>query len=183
MKTWDISAVHPVKFGLKPHSKSVVIQVSRQRRSVISMEGSWKTSNDLSQSVSQSAAVASMALLFIPGTLFLGPTVFFSLLAPTNQQPFNSLPSTLCDTTAAAAAAAGSHSLGINLSRLEHSAKGHYPGLHVCWAAVFSNSTRCCCDQRVTCEGGVSICTLPLPNTPSLDPLWVSTPSIQTGFF
>lgn len=49
--------------------------------------------------------------------------------------------------------AAGSHSSGMNLSRLEHSAKGHYPGLHVCWVAVLSNSTRCCCDHWVTCEG------------------------------
>lgn len=47
---------------------------------------------------------------------------------------------------------AGSHSRGLNLSRLEHSAKGHYPGLHVCWAAVLSNSTRCCCDHWVTCK-------------------------------
>lgn len=44
----------------------------------------------------------------------------------------------------------------MNLSRLEHSAKGHYPGLHVCWAAVLSNSTRCCCDHWVTCEDGVA---------------------------
>lgn len=40
----------------------------------------------------------------------------------------------------------------MNSSRLVHSAKGHYPRLHVCWAAVLSNSTRCCCDHEVTCE-------------------------------
>ena len=54
--------------------------------------------------------------------------------------------------------AVGSHSSGMNLSRLEHSAKGHYPGLHVCWAAVLSYSTRCCCDHWVTCDGRVSSC-------------------------
>lgn len=76
-------------------------------------------------------------------------------LVPTNQPPSKPLiPSlSLWDS------AAGSHSSGMNLSRLEHSAKGHYPGLHVCWAAVLSNSTRCCCDHEVTCECRVSICT------------------------
>lgn len=31
-KTWNVSTVYPVKFGLKPHSESVGIQVSRERR-------------------------------------------------------------------------------------------------------------------------------------------------------
>lgn len=82
-------------------------------------------------------------------TLFPAPTVFFS----TDQSAPEQRPPSLWVFTA------GSHSSGMNLSRLEHSAKGHYPGLHVCWAAVLSNSTRCCCDDWVTCEGRVSICT------------------------
>lgn len=61
----------------------------------------------------------------------------------------------------------------MNLSRLEHSAKGHYPGLHVCWAAVLSNSTRCCCDHQVTCEGRVSICT------PPFSPFIAASPSVR----
>jgi len=73
-------------------------------------------------------------------------------LIPTNQPRASHLLS-LWDS------ATGSHSSGTNLSRLEHSAKGHYPGLHVCWAAVLSNSTRCRCDHWVTCKGKGSSCT------------------------
>lgn len=112
---------------------------------MISLEGSWKTSNDLiplMQSVNQAVNNSSCLLLgFIihPEDSFPSPNIF-----STNQSatPFLSLWDF----------AAGSHSSGMNLSRLEHSAKGHYPGLHVCWAAVLSNSTSCC-------EGRVNICT------------------------
>lgn len=124
--------------------------------SVITLEGSWKTQwSDLFHAArQQSQAVCCWASLSILKTLFPAPTVFFR----TNQSGIKSLsPSpralSLRDFTA------GSHSSGMNLSRLVHSAKGHYPRLHVCWVAVLSNSTRCCCDHEVTCEDVVLLCT------------------------
>lgn len=79
--------------------------------------------------------------------------------------------------------AAGSHSFGMNLSRLKHSAKGHYPGLHVCRVAELSNSTRCCCDHRVTCEGMASICRTSRCLLFASTRLARKTPSEEVGYF
>lgn len=119
--------------------------------SMITLEGSWKTQwSDFFHAASQQIqAVCCWASLSILKTLFPTPTVFFS----TNQSGLKPLsPSPLILFTA------GSHSSGMNSSRLVHSAKGHYPRLHVCWAAVLSNSTRCCCGHEVTCENMALIC-------------------------
>lgn len=125
------------------------------KRNMISLESSWKTGqwsaspHAVSQPVNKNQAVYCWGSLSFQKTLLPAPTVYFS----TNQSTPKPLISSPRDS------AAGSHSSGMNLSRLEHSAKGHYPGLHVCWAAVLSNSTRCCCDHWVTCEGRASSCT------------------------
>lgn len=103
-----------------------------------------------SHAVSQSV---NKIKLFTVGPHYLSRRSSQFSLVPTNQNP-KALISSLSES--------GSHSSGMNLSRLEHSAKGHYPGLHVCWAAVLSNSTRCCCDRWVTCEVRVSSCTFSL---------------------
>lgn len=146
--------VYLVKFGL-----SLIWHLSGFRSAVegsmITLEGSWKTQwSDFFHAASQQIqAVCCWASLSILKTLFPAPTIFFS----TNQSGLKSLcpsPRILShwDFTA------GSHSSGMNSSRLVHSAKGHYPRLHVCWAAVLSNSTRCCCGHEVTCEDMVLIC-------------------------
>lgn len=142
--------------------------------SVIALEGSWKTQwSDFFHAASQQIqAVCCWASLSILKTLFPAPTVFFS----TNQSglkvplPFP-LILPLWDFTA------GSHSSGMNLSRLVHSAKGHYPRLHVCWAAVLSNSTRCCCDHEVTCED------VPALSSPFIHLFYVTFPFITGIFF
>lgn len=140
--------VYLVKSGL-----SLIWRLSGFRSAVegsmITLEGSWKTqwSDFFHAARPQIQAICCWASLSILKTLFPAPTVFFR----TNQSGQTSLfPSPLIrlhwDFTA------GSHSSGMNSSRLVHSAKGHYPRLHVCWAAVLSNSTRCCCGHEVTCE-------------------------------
>lgn len=142
-----------LQFGWKPHFKSVGIQV--REGNMISLECSWKTRQRSASSRAVSQPVNKIKLftvgLHYPSRRLSSQPQQFSLV-PTNQPPSPSSPLSLWDS------AAGSHSSGMNLSRLEHSAKGHYPGLHVCWAVVLSNSTRCCCDHWVTCEGRVSIC-------------------------
>lgn len=129
---------------------------SAREGSVISLEPSWKT-RQWSASLHAVSQPVNKIKLFTVGIHYPSrrpssqPQQFS--LAPTNQPP--QAPHLL----SLSLSLSGSHSSGMNLSRLEHSAKGHYPGLHVCWAAVLSNSTRCCCDHWVTCEGRVSSCT------------------------
>lgn len=129
---------------------------------------SWKNRQ---QSVSwefvsqQNQVVYSWGSLSILKTLFPASPIFFN----TNSKP---LISSLWHSTA------GFHSSGMNLSRLEHSAKGHYPGLHVCWAAVLSNSTRCRCDHWVTCEDGVAAA---LPTLYSQNPVLLRLYPQHTG--
>lgn len=123
---------------------------------MISLECSWKTRQWSASSHAVSQPVNRFKLftvgLHYPSRRLSSQPQQFSLV-PTNQPPYPSYPLSRWDS------AAGSHSSGMNLSRLEHSVKGHYPGLHVCWAAVLSNSTRCCCDHWVTCKGKICICT------------------------
>lgn len=122
---------------------------------MISLESSWKTRQWSASSHAVSQPVNKIKLFTLGFIIHLedplpSPNSFLSV--PTNQPGAPHLLSPWDF-------AAGSHSSGMNLSRLEHSAKGHYPGLHVCWVVVLSNSTRCCCDHWVTCEGRVSSCT------------------------
>lgn len=105
----------------------------------------------------QNKAVYSWVSLSISKTLFPAHTVFFNT-NQSNPSPSSHLPLPL-SCSLPETPLLEYHSSGMNLPRLEHSAKGHYPGLHVCWAAVLSNSTRCCCDQWVTCKGKDSSCT------------------------
>lgn len=151
-KKWDVSKYSISSDGSLDESliSSLPGFRSAGEGNMISLECSWNTRqwSDSSHAVSQqNQAVYCWASLSIEKTLSPAPTVFFSTNQSTSKPLISSLPLSLRD------AAAGSHSSGMNLSRLEHSAKGHYPGLHVCWAAVLSNSTRCCCDHGVTCEG------------------------------
>lgn len=156
--------------GSKPHLESVRIQVSLGREydqfGVFLENQAMICFLSCSQSASQqNQAVYCLDSLSIQKTLYPAPTVFLQYQPIKPPSPLISPPTTPRDS------AAGSHSSGMNLSRLEHSAKGHYPGLHVCWAAVLSNSTRCCCDHQVTCEGRVSICTSSLSSLlPHLHP-------------
>lgn len=125
----------------------------KRKKKKINLNSSRKTASCYSVS-QQNQAVYSYVSLSILKTLFSGQQLS---LIPTNQtQALFSSPSLFFSPWDSAA---GSHSSGMNLPRLEYSAKGHYPGLHVCWAAVLSNSTRCRCDHWVTCEGKGSSCT------------------------
>lgn len=128
---------------------------SNREQKMISLESSWKT-RQWSASFQAVSQPVNKIKLFTVGLHYLSrrpsPQPQQFSLVPTNQPQAPHLVSRWDS-------AAGSNSSGMNLSRLEHSAKGHYPGLHVCWAAVLSNSTRCRCDHWVTCEGRVSSCT------------------------